>query len=113
MLYFLCAFQRACAAGPGLIAREAGVSSRRGGPERLCTVAQVVFDADAATVSELLKAVSDCGFEAELLHKSAAEAPSNEVTSPAPARWELAVVGAHGEAYASADEVSGTLHLLC
>ena len=33
---------------------------------------QVVYDASEVTVSELVKAVADCGFEAELLHKAAA-----------------------------------------
>lgn len=35
-------------------------------------VLQVVYDASEVTVSELVKAVADCGFEAELLHKAAA-----------------------------------------
>lgn len=39
----------------------------------MATVAlQVVYDASEVTVSELVRAVADCGFEAELLHKAAA-----------------------------------------
>ena len=41
-------------------------------PVKAAVAPQVVYDASEATVSELVKAVADCGFEAELLHKAAA-----------------------------------------
>ena len=41
-------------------------------PVKAAVALQVVYDASEATVSELVKAVADCGFEAELLHKAAA-----------------------------------------
>lgn len=41
-------------------------------------LAQVVFDASEATISELLKAVQEAGFAAELLQKQA-DAPQLEV----------------------------------
>ena len=47
-------------------------------------VLQVVYDASEVTVSELVKAVADCGFETELLHKASASQlqPDEVLKSP-------------------------------
>lgn len=44
--------------------------------------AQVVFDSSEVTISELLKAIQDAGFAAELLQKQE-DAPQMEVPPPA------------------------------
>ena len=54
----------------------------------------MVFDASEATISELLKAVQDAGFAAELLQKQE-DAPRMEVLHPAsgPAMSAFACIG--------------------
>ncbi|KAK9840963.1 hypothetical protein WJX81_002856 [Elliptochloris bilobata] len=63
----------------------------------LAQSAEVVFDAGEVTVSELLKAVADCGFEAELLHKAAPQPALDEEV-------KLRVTGMHCSACSTAVE---------